>query len=246
MDVSNRRFFMRIPPCAFFRVAGALAGVGFIAIIAGCRLLGGTREPLRMERVGDLSDTVSVFPALTFAFSSPLKNRTVDFIFDPPFFDWCSVLNETADTCTLTVNGELQGATRYVVRAAHELTSTSGATYSPEGDLIEVFTSEKEKEPNNTPGTADTLDRRICGTIETAADTDFYCVPVLGDNTIGIDMLDSRLGVAYRENGGGAYIEAVVQDGEIVMSGGIEDPVSIRVNAFVLEAGSRYELRIRP
>jgi hypothetical protein len=155
-----------------------------ITSLVGCLICGGcifdTNQPiapLTMQYIGTQGDTVSPLAVLRFAFSDSLASP-LDFTFAPPVAQLYAItLNPSKDTATLSFVEMLPGSIRYALTLGSPITATNGSMLSPGNDSTVIWTGAREHEPNNSPGTADTLKPSIWGLLSDAQDTDVYCVP---------------------------------------------------------------------
>jgi hypothetical protein len=225
-------------------LSAAIAGVA--ALAAGTCIFNSEKppEPLLLQRVDSSSDTISVFPRLVFSLSSRLTDDTVSLEFSPPFYDFYAFVNQSRDTLTLVVTGELQGDSRYVLRPSVALVSVIDEEYEPGRDSMVLFTVGKEKEPNNTPADADAFISRICGTISQMSDTDWYRMEEIPGRTLRLRSLDSRLGMALRGPIDGPSVAVTTISGTMAIPDTLEPPLFVSVYTYVRDAGSRYELSI--
>jgi hypothetical protein len=166
-------------PVRFRNLQSLRISVAFIGCLAAGCIFDGDQPvtPLSMQYIGNQGDTVSPLAVLRFAFSDSLASP-LDFDFSPPVAQLYSIaLNPGNDTATISFVEMLPGNTKYVLNLKTTITSKNGSTLSPGNDSTVVYTGEKEREPNNTPKTADTVAfSAVYGMLADAADTDVYRV----------------------------------------------------------------------
>ncbi len=220
-------------------------GVLFL-IIVSCTFDSGNNEPLIMTRIRNISDTVSIWPRLTFLFSVPLEDTIVDLLILPdpgPVYD--TYLADTKDTLYFSVTGTLKGNTPYVITLTRELTAENGNELYPDDAIFDIVTYPGEYEPNNDKVTADTLLTVCFGVISPAHDTDYFHI---ADSTVKTVYLTSH------EKKAGILISDMKGD-TIALDDGFEATKTITVSdsaLFPLSAGvftilgndTRYEIGI--
>jgi len=133
-------------------------------------------DPLIMTRFGTVSDTVSIWPRLDFAFSVPLEDSIVNIKITPdPGPVYNTHLFETKDTLVVTVTGSLEGNTSYRITLERFITAENGNELYPDDAVFDVVTLPKEREPNNFAN-ADTLSTVCLGSLSPAHDTDCFYI----------------------------------------------------------------------
>lgn len=223
-------------------LAPALAALA----LSSCVLeLDNQADPLRMAAVVD-TDTVSIYPRIAVAFTEPLADSTVDFEFSPPFYDFYTQMNPTADSADIVVTGMLRGATRYVIQPAHRVSSRNGAVLKPGRDSLVIHTFPAENEPNNSAATADSLVTRAYGVISTANDTDSYVCLVADTHNVYLNWYETA--VTFRlVDANGNSLAGTRPDGgtdTIAVPDTLVPPLVIRVFAPQQLSGARYEVGI--
>jgi hypothetical protein len=133
--------------------------------------------PFDLVRVGNGGDTIAPFGSLSLRFTHPVASPdSVRFVFQPPYTDCLVSANATEDTLTLQFMVPLQGETRYSIHLRNQVSARDGSLLFPSDDSIVVFTAAAEQEPNDFPSSADTLTKKIFGTISAADDTDWFSI----------------------------------------------------------------------
>lgn len=172
------------------------------------------KDPLIMTRVGDFTDTVSIWPKLTFMFSIPLKDSSVNILIIPdpgPVYD--NYLNKTKDTLEINVTGTLEGSTQYKITLKDVLTAENGSKLYPDNALFEIITRPKEKEPNSGIEAADTLSVICFGMISPANDTDYFYIYNTTATGLYLKNHEGKSGFVIKDTSGG----------EIAADGSLED-----------------------
>ena len=207
-------------------------------------------DPFVMRFVGHSSntiDTVSVFSPLRFVFTRPISDSTVPVLFNPGFSDFFGHVNTLRDSFTITITGQLQGATRYVLRRKEIVQAQSGALLYPYEDSLTFYTWPSEQEPNNNSTTTDLLGYKIDGSTTIATDVDFYRV---GDTLVRAVALEcffeSKNAFSITDSLGRSVLSELVVDisrDTVFIPDTFVKPLLVKV--FPLHAsGGRYELTI--
>lgn len=132
-------------------------------------------DPLTISRIGNLSDTVSIWPQLNFVFSVPLIDSLVSINITPdPGSVFNTFLNKTRDSLMISITESLLGNTIYTITFDKTITSENGNTISAGDSICSIVTLPQEMEPNNTVLLADTLLTVCMGIISPAHDTDVF------------------------------------------------------------------------
>jgi hypothetical protein len=166
-------------PCRAIHKTPVFLGLAACLAIAGCIFDGNQPvAPLTMQFIGAMGDTVSPLAELRFAFSDSLVSP-LDFTFTPPVAQLYEIsFNPSHDTATVSFLEMLPGNSRFLLKLKSPIISKNGSTLNPGNDSAIIYTASEETEPNNSPGTADTLSAAAkYGMLADAADTDVYCVP---------------------------------------------------------------------
>ncbi len=216
------------------------------AIFLFCTFNIDNKEPLTMRRVGNISDTVSIWPRLTFIFSVPIKDNHVDILIIPdPGPVYSQYLNETKDTLTISVTGMLQGNTRYVITPDYIITAENGNKLYPDNALFEIITLPAEIEPNNNYKDANILFSLCYGTICPANDTDYFYITNLTAESLYIKSIESKSGFFLCDTLGFLIAENKNQEEIKVIDipNGIIAPLYAGVYSLI-DNGARYELGI--
>ncbi len=203
--------------------------------------------PLTMSIVGTSSDTVSLWPSLSFLLHPPLADSALELQIIPnPGTIYSTALNTSRDTAKLTVTGLLKGSTLYNITLKNTITAKNGKTLSPEESIFEIVTHPSEKEPNDQQRFADTL-WLICFGISTPmSDTDYYFLPAPHGKTL---TLASHQGLSgYRlVTLNDVIIHSDVELAEsksITIADTISTPLYCSIFS-VFENDSRYEVRFK-
>jgi hypothetical protein len=208
------------------------------AALFGCLIASGCifdnsqpTAPLTMQYVGNQGDTVSPLAVLQFAFSDSLAAVPLDFTFTPPVAQLYGItLNPSRDTATLSFVEMLPGNTRFVLKLASTVTATNGSSISPGYDSTVIWTGAREHEPNNSPGTADTLKPpAIWGLLSDAQDTDVYCVPS-AQRAYYLETLSGQVAFSLKDS----LLNDVVSSGAAAGS----------IDTFTVPDGTRYPVYI--
>ena len=150
-------------------------------------------EPLTMRCITALSDTLSVYPRLSFVFSNPLSDSSVAVSFSPPTSAmFGALLSATHDTLTVQVMEALEGDTRYVVRLGAPVTSINGGVLVPSDDSTVFFTFPCEQEPNDTKDNADTFTSCIFGKISDVSDIDAFICAAAHPRAVYMQSIDCQ------------------------------------------------------
>lgn len=146
---------------------------------------GHSPEPLTFAHASS-ADTLSPFEPLKFVFSEPLDDSAVlQLDFQPPCFSYYILMNKTRDTAQVIPSEPFTGDQRYVVRIRENIQGKSGAMAEATTDSAVFYTDNIEREPNNTPATADTLIRRCYGSLQEVDDRDlFYIGSIKAGNAV--------------------------------------------------------------
>lgn len=121
-------------------------------------------------------DTVSPYSDIKISFTERLKDTSATFQFDPPFFSFYSIVNKSKDTISIMLADPLPGDTCFALHPVNEINSESGQVIKLT-DSVVLHVYPTEHEPNDNIATADTLKRKIYGSISTINDTDFFVIP---------------------------------------------------------------------
>jgi len=205
-------------------------------------------EPLTMVRVGDGSDTVSIWPGLTFAFSAPLQDSIVTMKIVPdPGPVYSSYLNRTSDTLILTVTGLLKGSAQYTITLGREVTDRNGEVLCPEDVLFTIVTLPAEQEPNNTITDADEFASVCCGTVYPANDTDCFYIPASVVKGLSLISHQNKSGYVVKDISSNIIAKNTSYDQikTILFSQSLQPPVFIYIFS-LLDNDSRYELGTVP
>lgn len=160
--IHHWRFFLRVSFTA------ALCGAGCI-VPADNEV-----TPLRFT-LANKGDTLSPYDALTIVFTDALSDSSlVNFDLTPATYSFFTTRNELRDTFTIVFTQPLSGDTRYSIRTTLPVHSESGSSVTPETDSLIFFTCPREKEPNGSAVTADTLRSYRYGSTEAIDDTDCF------------------------------------------------------------------------
>lgn len=151
------------------------ATLSIVCLLLQCVFNGPINEsPLTYSSLDADGDTLSLFPKLRLAFSSPLADSSVTISFSPAIAGYGAYLNSVRDTLTIEVMDMLQGNTRYVLRVEKPLTSSDGSMWDLSGDSTVFYTFPGEQEPNDTKDCADTVASVIFGSISDVSDLDIF------------------------------------------------------------------------
>jgi hypothetical protein len=134
-------------------------------------------QPLTITSLTANGDTLSVFPKLRFAFSSPLADSSVPpkVLLSPSVSTgFGAYLNARNDTLTIDFMEMLEGNTKYVLKIASPVTSISGSVWDLSADSIVFYTFPGEKEANDTKDLADSLTSVIFGSVSDVSDIDVF------------------------------------------------------------------------
>jgi hypothetical protein len=181
-----------------------------ITLFLFCTFDDGGDEPLTMIRIGDVSDTVSIWPHMTFLFSVPLQDSSVNLKIIPyPGTVYNNFLNETRDTLKLIVTGSLQGSTQYLITLNNAISAVNGSVLYPEEVSFEITTFPGEKEPNNNFGNADTLSVTCFGIIFPANDTDYFYINNPSATAFELKAYRGKSGYIIRDTSGSTITKDV-------------------------------------
>ncbi len=203
-------------------------------------------DPLIMTRFGTVSDTVTIWPRLDFAFSVPVKDSIVNITILPdPGPVYNTHLYETKDTLVVSVTGALKGNTSYRITLEHVITAENGNKLYPDDAVFDFVTLHKELEPNDFTN-ADTLSTICLGILSPAHDTDYFYI---NSTTATLLYLKNHLKKA-------AYVikdtlhNVVASDGSFddiksfTLTDSLPNPLFVGISSLFGE-GTRYEVGLR-
>lgn len=133
--------------------------------------------PRFQMKLSSVRDTVSPYAPILICFNEQLKDSSVQFRFEPPFYSYYVQLNSSGDTATINLTEPLEGQSHYSIRLDESINSVSGSAIDMSTDSVLIFTYAHEQEPNNDPATADQLETRMFGSVSFIDDSDFYSIP---------------------------------------------------------------------
>jgi hypothetical protein len=192
------------------------------------------------------SDTIAPYGEIRIAFSMPADDSAVPrFDFSPPFFSYAVTLNAPRDTALLELSEPLAGARRYVVRI-DEFVAEPGR-YMSSDDSVVIITRPTEREPNNTPQTADTLATVRWGAIATINDTDWYTAACLPGEALVLTSALSQTSFAVIGRSGAPGPERTFRTSDTLrITDTLPVPLQVAVFAYHRSVGGHYELRLVP
>ena len=202
-------------------------------------------KPLLMTRVDSESDTVSIWPALIFEFSVPLKDSVVSIKITPdPGPVYSSYLNDARDTLTFSVTGILSGNTHYILSLTQTITAKNGNKLYPEDAIFDILTLPGEKEPNNKKSNADTLLTLCYGVGTPANDTDCFYIYDTTATSLYLKNHDKKSGFFVRDISDSILIiDDSFEDLKIFnIPGNISMPVFVYIFSLKFNNDAHYEL----
>jgi hypothetical protein len=184
----------------------AAAILSIACLILYCVFNGPMNEsPLTFSSLDANGDTLSVFPRLRLAFSSPIADSSIRVSFSPPVSGgYGSYLNSFHDTLTVEVMDRLEGNTKYVLTMDGPVTSSDGGIWDLAGDSIVFYTHPSEQEPNDKKSCADTIASIIYGRVSDVSDLDVFVCPRHGVRAVYLQSIDC-CDTFFIEDGRGAF-----------------------------------------
>ncbi len=152
-------------------------------------------QPLSVASLDARGDTLSVFPRLRFAFSTPLADTSAPpgvLVSPPASAGYGAYLNARNDTLTIDFMDMLEGKTRYVLTFASPITSISGSVWDLSSDSIVFYTFPGEKETNDTKDLADSLTSVIFGSVSDLSDVDVFACDGEKIKAVVLQSIDCR------------------------------------------------------
>ncbi len=176
-----------------------------ITLALQCVIPSGTDDPFRMSLPKNTSDTLSPYATVALCFSKEISNpEQVSFNILPVFDQYYFTVSETMDTVFIVPSQPLPGNCRFVIRPAQEILSFNKKPLS--SDSVVFYTYPFEREPNNSFLTADSLPRRLFGTISTINDTDIFVVRDTSLRKFYMTSYGSQTTFIIRDSSGNATI----------------------------------------
>lgn len=166
--------------------AACLAAV--VALIASCTFTTPDTTPLTLQAPEALTDTMDLWPSLTFTFSTAVADSFAAMKLDPDMQGSYASMLHSADSMDFTVTDPqgLAGSTAYVLALAGDLHAANGSVLSASAARYSFVTRPAENEPNNRLSDADTLNGTLCGALYPVSDTDYYRCPRLKGLTLSL------------------------------------------------------------
>jgi len=219
----------------------------YLLLFAACTFDTDNDDPLIITRIGNLDDTVSIWPQLTFLFSVPLEDNIVNIQIIPnPGPVYNTHLSDTKDTVTISVTGALEGNTSYTITPKNVLTAENGNQLYPSDAVFNITTYPREYEPNNSSNNADTLSTVCFGILSPAHDTDYFFINDITAKTLYLMSHNNKAGYIIKDSTENTIAS---DDGlEVSKTLTIGDSISLPIVAGIFSlfgTDTRYEIGIR-
>jgi hypothetical protein len=188
-------------------------------------------------------DTVSPYSDINISFTERLKDTSATFQFDPPFFSFLSIVNKSEDTISIMLADPLPGETCFALRPVNEIRSESGQVIKVT-DSVVLHVYPTEHEPNDNIATADTLKRKIYGSIATVNDTDFFVIPASA-KTVYLKTFSSHTSFKVKDSKGQFSRPCLESDtlksDTLTIPVNLIAPLFLVVNSYNKSVGGYYE-----
>ncbi len=221
----------------------ALSGMLFSVLFLFCVIPSGDPEGEFLFHA--VTDTIAPWGTLLLIFSEPLADSSnPEFAFEPPVYAYTLECADSRDTVLLRLSEPLKGNTRYLIHAEETIFSSRGVPLTPESDPVVVWTHAAEREPNDFPALADTLQGSSFGSIETVDDTDWYVVPEIHKTArITLDSYESQSTFEIHDQRGTITSSEIFKDSDTIsVPHASLSPLLIAVFAYHRSAGGHYRI----
>jgi hypothetical protein len=216
-----------------------ISGLFFSCVIPS----GPVPATLTMKIAG--GDTISPVGTIKLLFSEPLRDSILTIRIIPGTYHYVAEMNTARTVGAVTIPSPLVGNTRYMLVPDADILSVNGGKLT-DSDSVKFMTVFREVEPNNSSGNTDSIRSRICGSIETVNDSDWYAVSKYPGQHV------------YLQGSGSSSMMVLVDSSGKVMTGSpllskdtlvIPDPMNIPlfivVTSYMRSAGGYYEIGLR-
>jgi hypothetical protein len=210
-----------------------------LGLLGGCTFNTGQDDTLVFSFPEGQSDTLSPRPEISIVFSDRLTDDTVQFMLEPFFDQFHSILNPSRDTVRIIVTSLLPGKSRYALYLTGKIESINGATAAPGRDSLVFYTHATEQEPNNTMDAADTFGTVLFGIAATVDDVDWIVFDTLRNEAMYLQCEGGSAAFSFYSGSGesaGPRIEVATCDTAIFPSS-LSAPLFVKIESHSRSTG---------